>query len=369
MDPFDASTLPGLPAPFWFVELFKVLGFTLHMVPMHLWYAGAVLALGLYAWGGRHEKRFGARLMLQMPVLVALGINLGIVPLLFLQVGYSKAFYPATILMAWFWLAIVGLLIPAYYGVYLYAFGLRDEGVAMTPIRRAAGWGAAAMFLAIGFLFANGLSLTGNPGAWPKLWQAHSFGGAATGTALNLADATLWPRWLLMFGLALVTTAAWAVVDAAWLAPRDGPEYRRWAQSLSRRVALAGSVWATIAGAWYVLVWPKDTTSAMLGFPTVLLTLLTAASPWLPAALLWLGRRVELSRRRAAAIGAAQLAVLALNAVSRQIVQNVEVHRLYDVSAQPTAVQWGPMALFLVTLLAGAAVVGWILAQVLKARS
>ena len=37
---FDASQLPPLPAPLWFVQFFKVLGFTLHMVPMNLWYAG-----------------------------------------------------------------------------------------------------------------------------------------------------------------------------------------------------------------------------------------------------------------------------------------------------------------------------------------
>ena len=46
-------------------------------------------------------------------------------PLLFVQLAYYSVFYPATILMAWFWLAIIGLLIPAYYGVYAYAGGLR----------------------------------------------------------------------------------------------------------------------------------------------------------------------------------------------------------------------------------------------------
>ena len=35
----------GVPAPFWFVELFKVLGFTLHMVPMNLFYAGILVAM------------------------------------------------------------------------------------------------------------------------------------------------------------------------------------------------------------------------------------------------------------------------------------------------------------------------------------
>ena len=62
-----------------------------------------------------------------MPVIVAVGVNLGVVPLLFIQLAYYKVFYPATILMAWFWLGIIMLLIPAYYGVYAYAMRLRGE--------------------------------------------------------------------------------------------------------------------------------------------------------------------------------------------------------------------------------------------------
>ena len=100
--------------------------------------------------------------MTQMPVIVAMGINFGIVPLLFIQVGYAKIFYPATVLMAWFWLAIIGVLIPAYYGVYIYAFGLKDGGLKMGLWHRLAGWIAAAMFLWIGFTFANAMSLMEN---------------------------------------------------------------------------------------------------------------------------------------------------------------------------------------------------------------
>ena len=133
----DPSAMP-LPAPVWFIQLFKVLGLSLHMVPMNLWYAGIILAMVLYAVGSKHGRRFSARLMTQMPVIVAMGVNLGIVPLLFVQVGYAKIFYPATILMAWFWLAVIGVLIPAYYGVYVYAFGLGDAGGKMKLWKRSA---------------------------------------------------------------------------------------------------------------------------------------------------------------------------------------------------------------------------------------
>ena len=66
--------------------------------------------------------------MAQMPIIMAMGINFGIVPLLFIQVGFYQIFYPATVLMAWSWLAVIVLLIPAYYGVYVYAFGLTGKG-------------------------------------------------------------------------------------------------------------------------------------------------------------------------------------------------------------------------------------------------
>lgn len=35
----------GYPVPYWFLVLFKVLGFVLHIGPMHLWYAGTILAM------------------------------------------------------------------------------------------------------------------------------------------------------------------------------------------------------------------------------------------------------------------------------------------------------------------------------------
>jgi hypothetical protein len=162
MDPnllVDTTVTPPLPAPIWFIEFFKVLGFSLHEVPMNLWYAGIVTAMVLFVWGSDRGKRFAARLMAQMPIIIAIGINFGIVPLLFIQVGYAKLFYPATVLMAWFWFAVIVVLIPAYYGVYVYAFGLRAEGGRMARWKQAAGWGAAVLFLVIGFLFANAMSL------------------------------------------------------------------------------------------------------------------------------------------------------------------------------------------------------------------
>lgn len=177
----DPSILGGIPAPIWFVELFKWLGFTLHAVPMNLWYAGILVSMLLRAFGGEHGRRVNSRLMAQMPVIIAMGINFGIVPLLFIQLGFGQIFYSATILMAWFWFAVIVILVPAYYGVYLYAFGLAQQAGEMPRWKQAAGWLSALLFLSIGFIFANAMSLMENVKSWPDLWQRHSLSGAAWG--------------------------------------------------------------------------------------------------------------------------------------------------------------------------------------------
>ncbi len=363
----EQTPAPGLPAPVWFVQLFKALGFTLHAVPMNLWYAGLLVALWLY-WRGHGAETvpgtvFARRLLRQMPVIVAVGVNVGVVPLLFLQLAYHRVFYPATILMAWYWLGIIVLLVPAYYGVYAYAWGLRNNTEKLPAWRIAAGWCAAVFFLAIGFAFANGLSLMDHVGRWPELWQSHSEAGAALGTALNLGDATLWPRWLLMFGLALGTTAAWVVFDAEWLVGRVpatverppiamggdlGEAYNRWAWGFARKLYTIGLLWAAAAGAWYVFgTWPDELRRTMFQRPLLPLTVLTAIATGLPWALLMTAGWCPAKRATAAAIALCQFGVLGVNAASRQVVQNLNLKPYLDVTAQPTDVQWGPLWMFL----------------------
>lgn len=379
IDPVSA----GVPAPIWFVQFFKCLGFTLHMVPMNLWYAGLLVALWLHLRGNEHARRFAARLLQQMPVIVALGVNFGVVPLLFVQLAYCKVFYPATILMAWFWLGIIGLLIPAYYGVYAYAWAIRNGTGGMAGWRIAAGWTAAAFFIVIGFLFANGLSLMDHVERWPELWKNHSMSGAALGTALNVGDPTLWPRWLMMFGLALGTTAVWLLVDVFLLTGETDEAYQHWAIAFARKLYTVGMLWAAVAGAWYVLgTWSDDLCEYMLLGPMIYLTLVTAISPGLPWAILMstnlcspkktagevLSGGVWCKRAMVAAIALCQFGVLGLNAVSRQVVQNFNLKPYLDVMALPEDVQWGPLAMFLIAFVLGLAVIGWMIVQIRKSK-
>ena len=354
----------GYPAPYWLLVALKLLGFSLHMVPMHLWYAGILVAMVLWWRGGVHGQRWSGRLMGQMPIFIALGINFGIVPLLFMQVAYYRAFYPATLLMAWPWMSILVMLALAYYGVYFYAVGLRQEPASVGTAHRVVGWVAALFFMVIGFIFANGLSLMTNLAAWPDIWRQTSIAGAPLGTGLNTGDPTLWPRWLMMFGLALTTTAAYTGVDAAFFAHKESADYRQWASAFAVRLYTVGLVWFALAGSWYVFgTWSESVRQAMFSGPALILTVVTALGPGLPWLLLWLQRR-QPTQRLALLTGLAQFGLIALNAVSRQIVQNTELAPYMKVAEESVDVQWSPLIVFLVLFVTGLGVIGWMVVQI-----
>ena len=370
MDPTELIGPPsplGYPAPYWFLVTFKVLGFTLHMGPMHLWFAGILVAMILARWGSLEAHRWSVRLMKQMPVIIALGVNFGIVPLLFTQVAYYRVFYPATILMAWPWFLIIVLLTFAYYGVYIYVTGLKDS-IELTRFKRAAGWVSAILFIVVGFLFSNGFTLMTNLRVWPTLWQNTSVAGAPLGIALNTSDPTLLPRWLMMFGLALTTVAAYTVFDAGVFAARESVQYRAWAAGFALKLSTIGLIWFAVMGSWYAFgTWPADAREQMFSMPLMILTGLTALGPGLPWLLILLQRR-QITRTLAILTGLVQFGVLGLNAVSRQVLQNIELSEFLDVTAEPVNLQLSPLIVFLVLFVAGLGVVAWMIQKVLQAE-
>jgi hypothetical protein len=352
----------GFPAPYWFIAIFKVLGFVLHMSMMNIWFAGPIIAMFLF-WRGGHPRTLANRIMKHMPIIIAYGINFGIIPLLFVQVAYYKAFYPSTILMAWPWFSVFILLTFAYYGIYIYSSGL--YGQKLTLFKRTAGWVAAILFIIIGFIFSNEFSLLTNLDKWHKLWQASNVGGAVLGLAMNTTDPTLWPRWLMIFGLAITTTSAYIMVDAG-LFPRDTTEeFRRWLPGFAFKLYLAGMIWYAAFGSWYVFgAWAPGLRHAIFSGPIAILAILTAISPGLTWLLImYQARKHQVTRFWAIMTGLAQFGVLALNAISRQIVQNKELGRYFDPTAEKVNIQWSPLIIFLLLFVLGVALIIWMIRQ------
>lgn len=324
----------GLPVPVWILLALKIFGFFLHLVFMNLWLAGLPVALFLL----RSKPAVAERLLHALPFFMAFGINAGIVPLLFLQTLYPQFFYPATILQAWFWFAVIPLLLIAYYAVYLASFGKFRVAAALT----------ATLFICmIGLMFSSAMSLTANVQAWPKIFMNSNQAGAVDGVYFHFNLEVLL-RFLLVTGMAFGTLAAYFVAVAEWFAKSANDK-----TDLRKLVALYffGAVIYAVAGAVYASsIWEElPRTWFIVAGVSMITGVLLAAAYWRNP-----------SRAKGIALIVAQLAVLLSNAIARQWVQLSELMKWYDPYKAPIRGEWGSFELFMATLLAALIIITWI---------
>jgi hypothetical protein len=171
----------------------------------------------------------------------------------------------------------------------------------------------------------------------------------------------------LMFGLALGTVAVWMLVDVAWFGRNESEDYQRWVCRRAPILYAVGALWFAVAGSWYVFgTWPVELRQSMFSGWRILLTVATAAAPVLPWSLIMARRQDLVSRPTALLLAVAQFGVLAVNAVSRQVVQNLNLggHFAWPEGAVG---EWSPLVLFLAAFVIGMCVVAWMVVQVVKA--
>jgi hypothetical protein len=182
-----------------------------------------------------------------LPIILALTINLGVPPLLFVQVLYGHLFYSSSIVMAIPWLLVIPILILAYYGSYIYV-----KNIDRSPVWARAGLIISAIFLLyVGFMYVNNSTLSINPANWDNYFDKPG------GTSLNLGEPTIWPRYL-HFILAALSVASLAIAYYARISLKDNPEEgdKIIAMNMKR------FAWLTLVqfaiGTWFWLSNPKD---------------------------------------------------------------------------------------------------------------
>jgi hypothetical protein len=350
----DPDPLP-LPAPGWLLWFLLMLTFLLHLLAMNLVLGGSILggvSELLARKGGRTDhERLVAWLSKAMPVAVAATITLGVAPLLFVQVLYGRLFFSSSVIMAWPWLAVVPLLILAYYGVYLRAF----KGESLGGSAPLVGWLAALIFVVIGFLYSNNMSMMLRPGVLLGKYLEDD-----RGFTLNLDDPTLFPRYL-HFLLGAVAVAGMVVVVLGLLNRRRDAEHAAWAIRY-------GSLWFAVTtalnmavGIWWLVALPRETMMRFMGgngFATALLGLGILLSL---AVLLHMAMAAASARpARLATSGAALLALLLVVMVLTR--DQVRRGALEAAGFEPVAwvaPQWGPILVFLALLVSALGAVGW----------
>jgi hypothetical protein len=355
----------ALPAPLPLLTALLILTFVLHILAMNVTLGGTIIAAASDLWGrfrgSERHRRLAGDLFQALPIAVALTVTLGVAPLLFLQVIYGQLFYTSSIIMAWPWLSVFAVVIVAYYGIYLYAWG----GDFLGQRRVLVGVGSALLFLAVAFLFTNNMVLMLTPERWMELYQDHRMG-----LFINVSDATVAPRVLHMIGAAIAGGGLFTILYGLYLKRKEPAEQGRW-------VARYGAGWfvgATAAqaaiGPWLLFRLPESVREGFTGTHddrtiilwtgvtvgllamVVVATVMRARNPLpiaLPAAFLF-------------------VATVSIMAMVRHLVRDDYLRPQFEASSLQVDSQVALIVIFFVLLVGAVGAVGYMLRAVLLAR-
>ncbi len=179
-------TADPIPVHWGWFKLLLLVTFVIHLLFMNAVVGSGIIALVRAVRNRPVDTAADRTVTDKIPILVALAVNFGVAPLLFLQVLYGQFIYTSSILIGWYWLSVILLVILAYYGFYLHQLRYDSLGT-----RRPFVLAASVLFLlAVAFIFINNMTLM----VMPEHWAAY-FDNPG-GTLLNLTEPTLIPRYL-----------------------------------------------------------------------------------------------------------------------------------------------------------------------------
>lgn len=352
-----------LPGPVWLLQALLLVGFLLHVLAMNVILGGSVLGVVSAVRARRDERhrRLARTLAGWLPPAFALTVTFGVVPLLFLQALHGHLFYASSALVAGPWLAVIALVIAAYYAAYTH--DLRFERL-RAGARVAVTAAVAVVLLVVAAIYVSNLTLMHAPAAFRAVHAADP-----AGLRLWFADPMAPPRYLHMVFGALATAAlatAWygdRVRRRAAAAGGADAEWGAWCKRHGVRWFLVTLIVEIALGLWFVMALPRETMLAFMGRDP-LLTALFAVSLLLAVGMV--GHAALAASRSLTPLLGMYLVMLALMVVLRDLVRG---HILTPTGAFATgasAPQWGLIALFGVVFVAGLALTAWLLRRVAR---
>lgn len=346
----------AFPAPVWFLKTFLVVGFYLHALPMNVALTGGIIAAILMLYGQKTQHpyagRFGNTLAKSLPYFVSVAITQGIVPLLFLQLTYGPLFYTSSILVAAPWLAIIFLLLSAYYAYYVFTYRqhtLKERGTWVLM-------GAGLLFLTVAFFFSNNMTLMLTPERWVELYRNSPYG-----LNLNWGDPQLIPRYLHFVTAAVaVTGLTMGCYGLYW--HRREQDYGTWLIRHGAGLYIVVTLLQVPIGIWFLLSLTQPVYMQFLGgdWPGTLVFLSSMGLDvvgLIAMALAWRDGNPGFFK---VGLGLA-LAVIFLMVVIRHLVRVYFVQDVFTPDRMAVEPQYALLALFLVSFALGIAYTVWLL--------
>lgn len=349
-----ASLIPvadSLTAHWGWFQFLLMLTFPLHLLAMNALLGSALTAFIAHLMPGRPYRDLAYALAKALPFLVAFTVNLGVAPLLFVNVIYGHLLYTSTVLMGLYWLAVIPILIIAYYLTYIYDFSFKRLGnLAMFAVLAV-----LVLVMVVGFFFTNNMTLMLTPDSWNRWFSTPG------GSLLNLSDPALLPRYLHMMTGSLAVGGLCVALYAQTVLTQDNA-----VSDAGVKLGMGLFSWLTalqlFVGAWFLLTLPTAVLKRFMGGDPIATVLLLAGI------LLAVASLVSGFKRKVVASLSLAIPLLYVMSFIRDIVRSGYLAPFFDPAKVPVTPQWSPMVLFFVSLVGGIALVAWMLAQLPAAQ-
>jgi len=351
MDPVSLIPVPdAIPVHWFWLHLLLTVTTFLHFVAMNIMLGTGFIAFSLPFWRRDDVMPLNTHIAKTLPYSIAFTINFGVAPLLFLQVLYGQFFYTSSILMGVYWLSIFGILIVSYYAAYIYR--LVDDRGGMGRLYIGA---VVLLLLGVSLLFNNNVSIMQTPEVWAGYFSDR------TGGMLNFSDPALLPRYLHFMASAV---AIGGLAIALYFEIRK----RRGATDGDEWIKL-GCNWFTYAtiinfgiGFWFLGALPEAAYDpATLSGKIFFVLIVGSVATIIPSVV------YAQTGRIIPATGWA-LATVLLMTLSRDILRLTFLKPYFSLSELSTVPQYSPFIIFLLAVLGGVYLVGWMLKTVWNSK-
>lgn len=346
-----------IPAPDTFPAAWELFNFLLLLVfPVHLILMNAMVgttAIAAYALLRKDQtlRSLAYELAKVIPFLIALAVNFGVAALLFLQVAYGQFFYTGSILMGVYWLAVVPLLLLAYYAAYLFDFKFSrlKKPLAVFLITLP-----LLIFLTIAFIYSNNMTLMLDPEAWQAYFATRN------GTLLHWGHTPLMPRYLhfITGGLAV---GGLFVALLGRVRKRMDPAVRAAAERVGMIVFTALTGVSIVAGFLFLGTLPRPLLLLFMGGNPV------ASVVFSLGLILSLAAVVAGARRKVWLCIGLVVPLMYLMSYLRDVVRTAYLQPYFRSELLPVVPQYGALAMFLAALLAGVVAMTWMVRQAISA--
>ena len=351
MDPSRLIPTPDtIPVHYAWFYVLLMLTFVLHILFMNAMLGSGIIALVNHIRRPGSENTISPSLAKNLTFIIAFTVNIGVAPLLFLQVIYGHFFYVSSILMAVYWISVIGLLIIAYYSAYIYKLKYDKLGQ----------WGfifiglTVVILLIIAFFYTNNLTLMLQPDKWKSYFQHPG------GTILNLKDATLFPRYLHF------VTASIAI-GGLFLALLGHFGSTKGKKEAGQQITM-GLEWFSYAtlvqimvGLWFLISLPDKTMLLFMG-GNRLHTIIFLIGILGAVLSLVFGFKKQLRPALVSVTG-----TIILMVIMRDLVRRAYLDSYYSLSSLKLVPQYSSLILFLICFVIGLIIVGFMLKSAAKA--